>query len=177
MNRGICNRLLLTAVMGSVIAAPGAAQESGSRQTRDFVQSASEADTFEIMEATAALAQSTNPQVIAFARQMIHDHGETRRRLRDAATQAKLKLPPLAVGASESPLLAALQSARGAAFDKLFWEQQALAHRSALIIEKGYATSGDVARIREVAVQNIPLIQAHMTMAEMRIAQTGPTAP
>jgi predicted outer membrane protein len=75
---------------------PATAQPPGSRQTREFIQAAGESDTFETMEARTALAQSSDPQVIAFAQQMIRDHGETTQRLehrrhqRDADGQQKI---------------------------------------------------------------------------------------
>jgi putative membrane protein len=147
-------------------ATPALAQGKGSRQTREFVQAAVESDTFEIMEAYTALAQSSDPKVKDFARQMIHDHGETSQKLSEAAMGTGLKPPPMAVGASQSPFLAALQSARGHDFDKTYWQQQALAHRSALITTQHYAERGDNTAIRDAATAAIPMIQRHLAMAE-----------
>ena len=158
-------------LVSSAIASASFAQEPGSRQTREFVQAAGESDTFEIMEAQAALAQSSDPQVLAFARQMIHDHGETSRALQEATMRAGLKPPPMAVGANQAPFLAALQSMRGPEFDKTYWRQQALAHRSALTVEQGYATDGDTPAIRQAAAAAIPTIQAHLAMAEQMVAK------
>jgi putative membrane protein len=147
-------------------ATPAVAQETGSRQTREFVQAAVDSDTFEIMEAYTALAQSSDPKVTDFARQMIHDHSETSRKVREAATSAGLKPPPMAVGASQSPFLAALQSAQGREFDKIYWHQQALAHRSALTTIQEYAETGDNPPLREIASATVPIIRRHLAMAE-----------
>jgi putative membrane protein len=146
--------------------APASAQEAGSRQTREFVQAAGESDTFEMMEAYTALAQSADPKVTAFAREMIHDHGESSRKLSEAATAAGLKPPPVAVGASQSPFLAALQSARGREFDETYWQQQALAHRSALTTTEQYAAGGDSPAIRAAASASLPMIRRHLALAE-----------
>ena len=158
---------------GAAIASTAVAQEPGSRQTREFVQAAAESDTFEIIEAQTALAQTTVPQILAFARQMVHDHGETSRALQEATARAGLKPPPMAVGANQAPFLAALQSMRGPDFDQTFWRQQAMAHRAALTVEQGYATSGDTPAIRQAATAAIPTIKAHLTMAEQMVAKLG----
>lgn len=154
-------------------ATPAVAQDTGSRQTREFVQAAVESDTFEIMEAYTALAQSSDPKVTEFARQMIHDHGETSRKLGEAATSAGLKPPPMAVGASQSPFLAALQSARGREFDKAYWQQQALAHRSALTVIQQYAETGDNPPLRGMASATVPVIRRHLAMADQMAKTFG----
>ena len=159
--------------VGISAASAATAQEAGSSRTREFIQAAGEADTFETMEAYSALAQSQDPDVLAFAHAMIRDHAGTSRALADAATRAGLKPPPMAVGASQSPFLAALQSARGRAFDTLYWTQQALAHRSALTTEQAYAASGDTPAIRQAAAAAIPIIQSHLAMAGQMKAKAG----
>jgi len=162
-----------SALIAGVALTPLAAQEPGSRQTREFVQAAGESDTFEIMEAHTALAESTDPQVRAFAQQMLRDHGQTSRALADATARAGLKPPPMAVGASQAPLLAALQSLRGRDFDRGYWRQQALAHRAALTVEQRYAAEGDTPALRQVAGAAVPIIQAHLAMAERMSASLG----
>ena len=153
-------------VTGVVLSGTAMAQEPGSRQTREFVQAAGESDTFEMMEAYTALAESHDPRVLDFARRMLHDHGETSRALGEATARAGLKPPPMAIGAGQAPFLAALQSLRGAAFDHGYWHQQALEHRAALIITQRYAAGGDTPTIRLAAAAAVPVIQSHLTMAE-----------
>lgn len=159
----------IAALLAGLAPIPAVA-DPGSQQTREFVQAAAESDTFEMMESHTALVQSKDPGVVAFAKQMIRDHGESRSKLTQAAQRAGLKPPVMAVGASQSPLLAALQSARGPAFDKLYWEQQALAHRATLVTEQGYAAFGDVPAMRLMASAMIPMIRSHLAMAEKMTA-------
>ncbi|WP_174292524.1 DUF4142 domain-containing protein [Sphingomonas bacterium] len=161
------------AIAAALLAGTAAAQEPGSRQTRDYVQAAGESDTFEIMEAQSALAESKDPDVLAFARQMIHDHGETSRALRDATASAGLKPPPMAVSESQAPFLAALQSLRGQEFDRGYWRQQALSHRSALVTTQLYAATGDAPAVRQAAAAALPVIQSHLAMAEQMSAKLG----
>jgi len=165
-------RMAMGLSMMGALAAPAGAQAPGSRQTRDYVQSAGESDTFEKMEAYSALAESRDPQVIAFARAMIRDHGKTSDGLRDATARAGLEPPPMAVGAGQSPFLASLQSAQGHEFDKTYWQQQVLGHRTALTVTQQYAASGDVAAIRQAAMAAVPVVARHLAMAERMKAKT-----
>ena len=166
-------RFTIALLAGTTLASAAAAQDPGSRQTREFVQAAGESDTFEIMEAYSALAESKDPQVLAFARRMIRDHGQTGQALRDATTRAGVKPPLMQVGAGQASLLAALQSERGRDFDRVYWHQQALAHRSTLVIEQAYAATGDTSPLRQVAAAAVPIIQSYLAMAERMSAETG----
>ncbi len=166
-------KLTMALLAGATLASAATAQDPGSRQTREFVQQAGESDTFEIMESQSALAESKNPQVLAFAQQMIRDHTGTSQALRDATGRAGLKPPPMQVGAAQAPMLAALQSARGRDFDRVYWKQQALAHRSALTVEQQYAATGDTPAIRQTAAATVPIIQQHLAMAEQMSARSA----
>lgn len=159
-------RMVMAVLVAGAAALPVAAQDVGSRQTRDFVQAAGESDAFEMLEARTALAQSSDPHVRAFAQRMIHDHGETSRMLGQATAQAGIAPPPMQLGSAQAPYLAALQSLRGASFDQTYWRQQVLAHRSALTTEQDYAASGDTPAVRQAAAAAVPIIQAHLAMAE-----------
>jgi putative membrane protein len=159
--------------ISAFLALPAAAQEPGSRQTREFIQAAAQSDQFEIMEAHTALAQSTDPQVRIFAQQMIPAHQQASASLIQAATSAGLQPPKPGLGGDQSAFLAALQSKRGADFDKTYVHQQVLAHRAALTVEQGYAVSGDSPTIKQAAVATVPIITAHLQMAEQMLASMG----
>jgi putative membrane protein len=165
--------LLAGAALAGAAVCPAAAQEAGSRQTREFVQAAVQTDTFEILEAQTVLAQSTDPQVRAFAQQMIEAHSATSAALKAAATRAGLEPPPEALSSDQSALLGALQSLRGPEFDKMYIRHQALGHRSALVTEQTYATSGDQSDVRAAAASAVPAIAHHLQMAEQMQASGG----
>ena len=116
-------------------------------------------------EADAALAQSSDSRVRAFARQMLDDHGRLSQTLRAVTTQTGLEPPPMSVGADQARLLGALQSERGPEFDRAYWRHQALAHQSALTTAQQYATNGDNPIVKQAAATAIPIIAAHLAMA------------
>lgn len=156
-----------------LIAGAAAAQEPGSKATRDYVQAAGQSDAFEIMEAQTALTESLDPQVRAFAQRMIADHGQTSQTLQQATARDGLKPPPMGVGADQAPLLGALQGLRGREFDQAYWRHQALGHQSALTATQMYAANGDDPAVRQAAASAVPIIQAHLQMAEQMAAATA----
>jgi putative membrane protein len=147
-------------------AVPAVAQEPGTRQTREFIQAAAQTDQFEIMEAMTALAQSSDDRVRGFAREMIQTHRQTSATLQQAVEKAGLKPPQPGLSGDQSMFLASLQSQRGLDFDKTYIKQQALAHRAALAVQQGYATSGDNQAIRQAAASTVPIITHHLQMVE-----------
>ena len=161
------------AALALLAVTPAAAQEAGSRQTREYVVAAGQSDAFEMREADTALTQSGDPQIRAFAQTMIKDHGQLSQTLRQATTRAGVKPPPTGVGADQAPLLAALQSLRGSDFDRAYWRHQALAHRSALTTTQRYASGGDNPAIRQAASSAVPIIAAHLAMAEQMEAKSA----
>ena len=154
-----------------VLASPASAQTVGSAQTRNYVNAAGQSDAFEMLEADTALTQSSDPQVRAFAQQMLRDHGQLSQALSQATTRAGVMPPPMGVGADQAPLLAALQSLRGPEFDRTYWRHQALAHRSALTTAQLYAANGDNPAIRQAASAAVPIIAAHLDRAEQMQAR------
>lgn len=162
---------LITASLISA-AEPAGAQEAGSRPTREYLQAAASADQFEIVAAQTALAQSTQPDVRAFAARMLEDHQQLRKAHRDAATRSGLKPPEMAISADQALLLGALQSASGREFDALYLRQQMLAHRSALVVEQAYAKSGDDANLRQSAAAAVPVISSHADLANQAAARS-----
>jgi len=170
MRRPILAGVTAVAVLASTAAI---AQEAGSRQTREFVQAAGHSDAFEKLEAATALTQSHDPQVQAFARTMLRDHNRLSNALQQATAHAGLQPPPMGVGADQAPIFAGLQSLKEPEFDRTYWKQQALAHHSALITTQQYAANGDSAAVRQAAASALPIITAHLAVAERMMAKSG----
>lgn len=169
------NKILSAVVVGvaTVALMPAAAQEPGSRQTREFVEAAGQSDQFEILEAETVLGQTGDPQLRAFAQTMIRDHTRTNDALRSAAARAGLKPPPMGISPDQAALLGALQNQRAVAFDQTYIHHQALAHRSALTVERAYAANGDTPAVRDVAKAAIPIIASHLDVAEQMQAKSA----
>ena len=104
---------------------------------------------------------------------MLQDHSRLSNALQQATAKAGLMPAPMDVGADQAPLLAALQSVKEPDFDRVYWKQQVLAHRSALTTTRQYVTNGDSPAVRQVAASALPIITAHLAMAERMMAKSG----
>lgn len=173
--RNTAMRTVITSGVAALasLASPVTAQSMGSAATRNYVDAASQSDAFETLEADAALAQSGDPQVRDFAQKMLQDHDRLDQALRRATASAGIMPPPTGVGADQAPLLAALQSLRGADFDHAYWRHQALGHQSALISTQRYAATGDSAPIRQAASEAVTIITQHLEMVKRLQAASG----
>lgn len=140
---------------------------------QEFTQSAAESDGYELAAAQDALAQSRNPQVRAFADQMLADHGRTAQALREAASASGLEPPHPHVGGDQMRFLASLQGLRGAEFDREYARQQVLAHTSALTTVRGYAQKGTDPNLRRAAASAAPIIEHHLQMAREMMNAVG----
>ena len=131
----------------------------------EFVDSVAQSDGYELAAAQTALAQSRNPQVRAFAERMMADHERMSQDLRDAAVAAGLKPPQPRVGGDQAWFLAALQSLRGAPFDREYGRQQMLAHTSTLTVMRSYADKGTDPSLRRMAASSVPIVERHLQTA------------
>ena len=163
----------LMAALAAAALAGAASADPGSAATRDYLAAAGQSDAFEMLEASTALTASRDPAVRSYAERMLRDHHATSAALAQAAARSGLKPPPAGLGADQAPLLAALQSLKEPAFDRAYWRQQALGHRSALTATQRYAATGDDPAVRAAAAAAVPVITAHLATAERMAAQAG----
>lgn len=171
-----------TVVGASAAVAAGLAGANAAAQTAqtaippapaDFAMAAAQSAQYEIEAAQLALAQSHDASVRAFAEQMIQDHTRGREAIGQAAQASGLPRPPPAMSSDQASMLGALQSLRGADFDKAYARQQVLAHSQALAVEQSFAASGADPNLRKVAQTDVPMIQAHLDRANRLVATLG----
>ena len=62
-------------------------------------------------------------------------------------------------------------AAPGAAFDRLYAQQQVPAHQLALQINSGYAQGGDNPSVRQNATAAVPIIQQHLAEAQQLLGR------
>jgi putative membrane protein len=168
------NRFGLPVALAVSLGALGAAAQAPiPPNAPDFAMAAAQSDAYEIQAAHLALAQTQNVRVRSFAQTMIDDHTRTSASLRRAAMASHLPPPLSAMSSDQAVMLGALQSLRGADFDKAYAKQQVLAHDQALAVEQSYAQAGTDPNLRAVARSGAPLIQHHLKMAEDMSAALG----
>ena len=161
------SQLTMTLALVGVLGAGEAfAQTKIPPRVSDFAMSAAEADHYEILAARDAITQSENASVRAFAQEMIQDHTLASDDLNKAASASGLPPLPPALSSDQALMLSALQSLRGADFDKAYVRQQVLAHTQALAVEQSFANGGSDPNLRKVAQTAVPMIQHHLERAK-----------
>ena len=139
-----------------------------------YVADAASADTYEIESSKAVLGVAANPDVRNFAQMMITDHGNTSAQLKAAAKAASVGLPG-GPGPQEVAMLKNLRSIDRSKQERLYVDQQVMAHEKALALHQGYAAQGDNPGLRAVASAAVPIVQHHLD--EIRRIQTAMGGP
>lgn len=132
----------------------------------DYVVQAANSDRYEIESSKVALHRSQRDDVKKAAQQMIDDHTTTTKALMAALNnpQRKLAKPSDMLSDDKASQIKLLKSAPKADFDTLYLTQQVQSHKQAWALQKGYATDGDDASLRQVAASAVPVVEMHLTM-------------
>jgi putative membrane protein len=144
----------------------GAATAALPTSAQDFVTAAAISDMYEIAAAKIALKSSTNPDVKKFATRMIHDHTQSTDKLKKLLGGAVAASPPESLDERRKGLIANLEAAKPADFDKTYIDQQVAAHEAAQSAFQNYARNGDNSALEGFAADVLPVIGSHMEMAK-----------
>jgi putative membrane protein len=145
---------------------PGAPMDMAPTAAPAYVRMAAASDLFEIRSGTLARNRARRPDVRAFADMLVGDHTTTTQQLMTAAHSAGLNPPPPMLMSMQRDMMARLNAASGADFDRIFLDEQVQAHQMALSLHQNYAQSGDVPPLRAVAGSAVPIIQHHLDQAQ-----------
>ncbi|MFP5516479.1 MAG: DUF4142 domain-containing protein [Alphaproteobacteria bacterium] len=142
----------------------------------DFVNRAAQSDLYEIASSRMAVDRATTEPVRQFARHMIMDHTATSELVKTQARASGLE-PPAQPDLDQQQKLSQLQGLRGVAFDRMYVNQQVLAHREAVDLYGTVArsTDPDLQPYRSLAQQTLPKLQQHLNQIE-GIAASAPLA-
>jgi putative membrane protein len=131
-----------------------------------YMQMAASGDLFEIQSSQLALQMSQNPAIRQFAQMLITDHTRLSNTMMATARSAGLTPPPPALLPEQQQMMDQLRMA-GANFDETYKNLQIAAHQQALTLHQNYASGGDNEALRSVAAQAVPVIQGHLSQAQM----------
>jgi len=167
MGRGLAPALLAVALAGCVpVTAPitTASSSDAAPLARDaYVGMAAAAYLFEVQSAELALQRAQAPAVRGFAQRIIADHGNSTRQLTAAAQAVGIWPLAPALLPMQARMMDRLRAAgSGAAFERLYLDQQVQAHQMALAAHSRYAQDGDTPQLRAVASAAVPVVQAHL---------------
>lgn len=128
-----------------------------------FVMMAGASDLYEIQSSQAVLDTTRNPDIRRFAQMMVEHHTMTTQQVMDAARKDGLSPPPPVLDAKRAAMLSDLKGASGSARDRLYVQQQVMAHQEALTLHTNYSQNGDKPNLRTAATGAVPIVQRHLT--------------
>jgi putative membrane protein len=145
------------------------AKTAGAQSSTAFVQNAAIGDMYEIEAARIALDRARSPRVLEVAQMMIDDHTTNTHQLRSALrmneTKGESSLPE-SVDRRRKSLLEQLRQAPDDEFDKIYLDQQVLAHKETVDLMTGYRDRGPNPQLRSVAAGAAPVVTRHLHRME-----------
>jgi putative membrane protein len=157
---------LMVTLAGAVIAAaPGTAPAISSGDA-EFVQKAAESGHAEVAAGELARAKAADEDVREFAAQMVTDHTTGNEELAGIAAEKGIEVPT-SPGSGHDTMKDQLDSASGAAFDRVYVEQFGVAaHKAAVDLFTDQATNGSDPELVAFAQKMLPTIEHHYSMAQ-----------
>ena len=131
-----------------------------------FVDAAAASDKFEIESSKLAENAGASEKIKSFAKQMISGHTASTAKLKLTLTEVNPPtVPNDALDAEQQATIDSLRGKSGADFDAAYAAAQAQAHQKTLDVLKAYAASGDNPTLVAFAKDMIPVVTAHLNMA------------
>lgn len=162
MERGYFLKAL---VILSIIWLAGCSSAGISSMTpNDFLKEAAEGSMAEIQLASLALTRTQNPEVRAFAQQMIADHGKASEELKPIAAKKSVTLA-LELNSTHKSLSDKLTKISGAEFDREYVKEMVADHEKDVKAFQTQAQAGTDAEIKEFAAKTLPTLEHHLQMA------------
>lgn len=162
--------LAVTLAIAAFPAAAQQAQQSLSRQDRNFVEEATEGGIEEVQLGKLAAERAENDQVKTFGQRMIADHSQANQRLSEIAQRAGLP-PAKEPSRSEQRKTEKLGKLSGAEFDKEYISTMVDDHKKTIDAFEKQAKKGEHAELKTFAQDTLPKLEQHYDMAK-RLRET-----
>jgi len=130
-----------------------------------FVRDAAISDMYEIEASKMALQRSKDAQVKMAAQKLIDDHTKSSDELKTIISGGGVDATvPTALDERRMGMIDNLRGASDADFDKVWLDQQTMAHREGVLLFNGYATAGSNDQLKAFASKTAPTLQSHLDM-------------
>lgn len=134
--------------------------------TRDYVQTATMGDMFEVEASKVALMRAQSAEVKKFAQDMIDAHTKTSDEMKSRLARVGLIVElPTMLDAEHQKMLDDLKAASQQSFEGRYIAQQKEAHEAALMLHSNYAMRGTVPDLKAFAADTVPKVEMHVKMA------------
>ncbi|MDX3901250.1 MAG: DUF4142 domain-containing protein [Sphingobium sp.] len=130
--------------------------------TTFYIPQASISDMYEIEASELALVRARRPEVKAFAKMMIADHGKSSADLKRFVAENPVNIAPAQqLDARRRAMIVNLEQAGDAEFDREYVGQQSAAHDEAYNLHQSYANRGDYPALKERAKAVAAIVARH----------------
>ncbi|MBW8881835.1 MAG: DUF4142 domain-containing protein [Asticcacaulis sp.] len=136
------------------------AADMDTQKTQDFVQKAAVANLFEIQSSQLAQEKSKSKAVLAFADQMIDDHGKAAVKF-DAAVAKSGQTAPVVLDDDHQKKIDDLKAKTGKDFDDAYIDAQKDAHDDAVDLFDDYSKNGKDPALQTFATETLPTLKMH----------------
>ena len=140
------------------------AQTALSDGDRAFIEKAAQGGHAEVSMGQSA-AESKNPAISAFGKQMVADHSKMNDELAMLAKQKGFE-PPASADMASQAKGALVDALPGKTFDSQYVSSQLDDHKETLALFEKEAQSGQDPELKALALKAIPIIQQHIAQLE-----------
>lgn len=132
-----------------------------------FVQMAGVGNMFEIEAGTIASEKSNNPDIRAYGRDMVKDHGQMGIELNSKASIAgNVYTVPVRLDAKHQAMIDQLNAASGDQFDQLYVQMMRQSHKDTYELLNAMADRGALSNFNEFAADNKEMVLNHLREAD-----------
>jgi len=146
-----------------------------SPEDRVFLKEALEGGMAEVQLGQLALQKSNNADVKLFAQKMVDDHTRMGDQLKPIAQLIGVKIPD-GPSKKDKEIIAKLQALNGDDFDKAYMKDMVKDHKGDLTDFHSEADQGSNLAVKNAAIQDAPIINQHLQMAEQISQKTDALA-
>jgi putative membrane protein len=150
---------------GALIALLGASDPRAAGADATFADKFYQAGLAEIGLAKVAMTKSTNPDVLAFARKMVHDHSKADAKLTTIASADQISLPET-VNPKDAATKSKLENTPASEFDAAYKAANEKGHEKAIALIKTEISSGADPKVVGYAKMVLPTVETHDMLAD-----------
>jgi putative membrane protein len=126
-----------------------------------FAMAAARGGVAEVELSKLAAEKASDPDIKAFAQQMVGDHGKANEQLKGIAEKQNLTLPA-SMDAKHQAAYDTLKTKTGADFDKMYVEAMVKDHEQAVKAFQRESNTGKDDQLKGFASETLPVIQGHL---------------
>jgi putative membrane protein len=140
----------------------------GSHSAEAFVTNACIGDLYEIEAGRIAAERANSESVRMFGAMMVEHHTTATHQMQSALMSSEVTrdepnlTPAMELDDRRNGMLIHLREAPDDQFDKMYLDQQRMAHKETITLHEGYAENGGNPQLRSLAVSGLPMVRRHL---------------